>query len=160
MTKEQADIKPEYEKIRLKYKELPGYEEINREFELGFIEKINDLPKQIRRKINERIILFSRIIENIIYPSMQNILSSYESATFNEKDKEEFSKLHKKLMVLERKNLLLDIKACGEKEDIQMILDVLKQWKEFKDETINVATRMYEAWQKEAPKDNFEKYFG
>ncbi len=158
MAKDDFDIKAEYEKLKHKYKELPPFEEINNNFELIAIDKPGFRSRQIRRLMHDRVIFFCRIIEGILYFSSQSAISAYEANFFNEEEKEEISKIHKRLMIYERESLCLDVNS-NENSDIEYIIKLSKEWNELKKELDKIANKMKDCWQKEL-KEESEKYFG
>ncbi|KHO53984.1 hypothetical protein J4476_02775 [Candidatus Woesearchaeota archaeon] len=154
---ENFDIKTEYEKISKKYK-LPEFEKINDDFEIDFIEKKEFLTRAIRRRMNDKLLFFARIIENVIYPNSHSQIIAYENSVFSEERKLELVKVHKQLMIFERRSLLLDIETAEEK-DIEYIRDLLLRWEEFKNELKEVAETMQESW-KTNIEEKEERYFG
>ena len=94
-----VNVKEEYNK--LKYK-LPKFEELNNDFEIDFIKEKIFLIRQVRRKINEKVIFFCRIIEGLLYPTQQHIINVTEIKNFSDEKKKEIEKIYKKLMVYER----------------------------------------------------------
>lgn len=158
MSKEEFNLKNEYEQLRKNYKELPNFEDLNNDFELDAIDKPGFLHRQIRRRLNDKVIFFCKIVENLIYPSMQSTIGAYESNFFNDTERDQLVKLHKTLMVYERRALGLDVET-GEEGDIQFILDLVKEFGNFKLELIKVVSKMTDTWKKEL-EDDGERYFG
>jgi len=155
MEKEKINLKEEYKKLKFK---LPNFNELNDEFELNNIKEKDFLLRQIRRRLNEKIIFYCRIIEGLIYPNTGNLIGAHEIKSFNEEEKKEISELHKKLMVFERRSLKLDVNP-NEVEDGKYINDVFNSWKNFKEKMIKITEIMQSSWKKEesSKKDN---YFG
>lgn len=159
MTKQEFDIKQEYGKLCNRFKDLPSFDWLNKEFEIWTIEKPGMLTRQIRRRLNERLIFLCRILENLIYPSLQNVLSSYESNFFSDDEKKSFMELHRKLMVFERQNMLLDVNCNTEEDDVDFIISLVKEWAGFKSEVSKIIVKMEDSWRKEI-KEEGEEYFG
>ena len=151
----EINLKEEYQKIKHK---LPKFEEINEDFEIEFIKEKNFLLRQIRRRISEKIIFFCRIIEGLVYPTQQHIITATEVKAFSEERKKEIEKIYKELMYLEREFLLLDV-FPDDKKDAEFINNVFSYWKKIKKEMKEVVHVMKESWKKEykSEKDN---YFG
>ena len=82
----EINLKEEYQKIKHK---LPKFEEINEDFEIEFIKEKNFLLRQIRRRMSEKIIFFCRIIEGLVYPTQQHIITATEVKAFSEERKKE-----------------------------------------------------------------------
>src|SRR3990167_8669232 len=123
MAKENFDIETEYIKLRKKFKYLPNFDLVNKDFEISLIDKNSFIIRSIRRKINDKVIFFCRIIENILYPSLQSAISGYDE------------------------------------EDVKYIIEVNKQWQDFKKELLVIIEKMKDVW-KEETKDEEEGYFG
>ncbi len=158
MEKENINIKEEYEKLKHK---LPEFNRLNEEFEVSRIEseyKKEFLLRDIRRKINDKLIFFCRIIEGLLFPTHANIISMLESKFFDENTKKRVLDLYKQLMIFERESLRLDIIPDDEK-DARYINDVFNKWLEYKKEMKNIVDIMQDAWRKEE-KIIPDNYFG
>lgn len=149
------NIKEEYN--NLKYK-LPSFEEINEDFELDFIKEKQFILRQIRRRMNEKVIFFCKIIEGLLYPTQQHIINATEIQNFSDDKKNKINKIHKELMYYERESLLLDV-APEDKKDAEFINNVFHFWKKVKGDVKDIVRTMQESWRKEyiSKKDN---YFG
>lgn len=155
--KEEFDIIKEYEKIQKKFK-LPEFEELNKEFELEALDKKEFLMRAVRRRMNDKVIFFCRIIENVIYPNGQSQISTYEAGFFDDDKKNELAKLHNKLMIFERQSLLLDI-TPEDNGDAEYIKTLTGGWKNFKSELKEVVLTMENSW-KNTVEEKEERYFG
>lgn len=156
---DKQDILKEYKTLQGKYKELPNFEDLDKEFELSNIDKKEFLTRLIRRKMNDKLIFFCRILEGILYPTERSPLSAYESQFFDEQTKQELAKTHKLMMIYERKSLLLDVDV-SEQKDIDFILELWKAWTSFKGELSQTVGKMEKSWGQEMKKDKGEGYFG
>ena len=152
---EKLNIKEEYDK--LKYK-LPKFNDINNEFELEFIKEKPFILRQIRRRMNEKVIFFCRIIEGLLYPTQQHIINVTEVKNFSEEKKKEAHKIYKKLMQYERQSLLLDV-TPNDKGDVKFINDVFDFWKKIKKDMESIVKLMQESWKKEFSSEK-NNYFG
>ena len=153
MTK--INIKEEYEK--LKYK-LPKFDGLDEEFEISSIKHKEFLLRGIRRKMNEKVIFFCRIIESLLYPTTNHIINMNEIKEFNEEDKKDIEDLYKKLMIFERDSLITDVEP-DEKKDVDYINKLFDEWGSLKRDILKITKKMRESWLKEERirKDN---YFG
>lgn len=144
MKKDKFNLKQEYS--NLKYK-LPKFDDLDYEFEISLanIKNKEFLLRNIRRRINDKIILFCRIIENLIYPNQNNLITMFELKSFSEEEKDNMLKLYKRLMKFERKSLILDVNP-DDKEDFEYINNVYRLWKEFKDEILKITEKMERSW--------------
>ena len=150
-----VNVKEEYNKLNYK---LPKFEELNNDFEIDFIKEKIFLIRQVRRKINEKVIFFCRIIEGLLYPTQQHIINVTEIKNFSDEKKKEIEKIYKKLMVYERQSLLLDVYP-DDKKDAEFINDVFNFWKKIKKEMEEVVVLMKETWKKEFSQEK-NNYFG
>lgn len=152
---DKVNIKEEYNK--LKYK-LPKFGDINNEFELEFIKDKPFLLRQVRRRMNEKVIFFCRIIEGLLYPTQQHIINVTEVKNFSEDKKKDAHKIYKGLMQYERQSLLLDV-TPNDKEDVKFINDVFNFWKRTKQQMESIVKLMKESWKKEFSSEK-NNYFG
>ena len=157
MKDEKFDIKEEYTKLKLP---LPRFEDLDNEFEISNanIKNKNFLLRNIRRRVNEKVIFYCRIIEGLLYPNSNNIIGMIEIKFFDEEEKNEISKLYKKLMQFERESLAIDVNP-DDKKDVEYINTVFKQWRQYKEDLIKITRKMKDSWkmQEETTKDS---YFG
>lgn len=152
------NIENEYNELRKKYKNLPNFNTLNEEFELWSIDKKPFISRAVRRRLNEKLIFYCRVLEGVLFPTGQSHISNYESDSFPEEEKEKFHRLYKELMVFERKSLLLDVEP-NEKEDINFIINLTKKWPSFKSEVKTATKKMVNIW--DTSKSEVEEhYFG
>src|SRR3989344_9387967 len=157
MEDEKFDIKAEYNKLKHK---LPKFDDLDGEFELSAanIKDNNFLIRNIRRRLNDKVIFYCRIIEGLLYPNQSSFIGMVEVKAFNEQEKQKISKLYKKLMVYERESLNIDVNP-DEKKDTEFINSLFKEWKKFKEEMITISRKMKDAWHLEE-KEEKDVYFG
>ena len=140
------DLKEAYGKMKHK---LPDFELLISEFEVSFIDyKLKDdrlLLTSIRRKINEKVIFYCRIIEGLLYPHQPNIITMMELNSFNEEEKKKVHELYKKMMYYERESLKLDV-MFDEKKNVEFINLVFGLWKEYGREMKWIVERMQKSW--------------
>ena len=155
MEKDDFNVEEEYKK--LKYK-LPDFKNLDNEFEISFIKEKPLLLKSIRRRVTEKIILCCRIIESLIYPTQSNIITATEAKNFNEDQKKKMEHIYRKLMILERDSLMLDIDP-SDKNDVSYINKVFNYWSKLKKEMIMIIGIMKKSWFEEEKLDK-NNYFG
>ena len=157
MDEKKFDIKEEYNKSKHK---LPDFESLDEEFEitLANIKESKFLIRNIRRRINDRIIFYCRIIEQLIYPNSGNFIGMFEIKSFSEEEKQKMSEEYKKLMMYERESLMLDV-SPDEKKEVDYINKIWKDWPSLKKTLIKISEKMKDSWNS---KDKSEKdnYFG
>ena len=145
MSEEKINIEKEYKS--LKYK-LPDFKKLDNEFEISTIQGIDNnkfILRFIRRKMNEKIIFFCRIIESILYPSQPNIITMVESKAFTEEEKQSISEFYKKLMHYEKESINLDVDE-NESLTVKYINDVEKIWPEVKKQVLEMTKKMQNSW--------------
>ena len=158
MEKEKINLREEYSKLKFK---LPNFDKLNEEFEITRHEsdyKKEFLLRDIRRKVNDKIIFFCRIIESLLFPTNANIISMHEAKYFDDENKKKISDLYKQLMIFERESLRLDI-IPDEEKDVKYINDVFNKWLEYRKEMKSIIDIMQDAWRKEE-KVISDSYFG
>lgn len=157
MEEDKFDIKEGYNKLKHK---LPKFEDIDNEFELSTA-NIKDeafLIRSVRRRLNDKIIFYCRIIEGLLYPNTNNFIGMMEVKAFDDSEKTKMTKIYKKLMEFERESLSIDVNP-DEKKDFDFINRLFKEWKNFKEELINITKKMKNSWHLEE-KEEKDVYFG
>ena len=71
-----------YKKLQKKYA-LPNYKELNKNFEIAYIEDPFFLLRSIRRRIHEKIVFFAKVSEKILFPNQTLMIEMYESKFFS-----------------------------------------------------------------------------
>ena len=151
-----ADINIEEEYKKLKYN-LPDFKKLDEEFEISNIQGLEDkkfLLRFIRRKVNEKIIFFCRIIESILYPQSPNYISMVESRIFTEEEKQNMAELYKKLMHYEKESLILDVES-DDKQSTKYINEVLNDWTEIKKQLVEITRKMQKSWNEQEKRETY-----
>ena len=155
------NLKKAYEGYNKKYPELPSFEEMNIEFELSlhdFKEEEEFLLKQIRRRIQEKVVYYCRLIEGVLYPNSSPLLM-LETNNFSKEYKEDLFNLYKKIMFLERNYTVLNLGASME-EEAKYIQETYNKMLEFKPILIDLAKETRAFWKKESKKEMEDAFFG
>ena len=155
------NLKEEYEKIR-KNNKLPSYEDLDKEFELLYVTKLEEIKfplRFIRRRMNDKLAWFCNMLQNIIQPNPGSIIGLEESKFFSNEDKEKMIKLLKELMYIERESLVLDI-IYDEKKDVEYINNVFSKWENIRKEISHFSEILKKGWKAEIKKESKEQYFG
>lgn len=153
------DIEMEYKNLS-KLFNLPKFSELNNEFEIHSIDKPDFVLRNLRRKMHEKVEFFSKIIESIIHPSGESIIHSYESDFFSEEEKNKLTDIHKKLLIYERKSILLDIGSSEENEAV-FINNLFSEWNSIKSDLKNIMNKLISGWDNESSdSDSGGRYFG
>src|SRR3989344_8669954 len=97
MEEDKFDIKEKYNKLKQK---LPKFEDLDNEFELSTanIKDAAFLTRSIRRRLNDKVIFYCRIVEGLLYPNTNNFIGMMEVKVFDEGEKTKMTKIYKKLM--------------------------------------------------------------
>ena len=157
MKEDKFNIKEEYNNLKHK---LPKFEDLDEEFEISIanIKEKAFLSRSIRRRLNDKVIFYCRIIEGLIYPNPNNMIGMFEIKSFSEDEKQILNDYYKKLMKYERESLSLDVNPDG-KKDAEYINNLFKEWQYFKKYLIAVTDKMKSSWQTE-DKPFRDNYFG
>jgi len=138
-------IEKEYDKLRKKYK-LPKLEDMQKEF-LFRIEDISPEPgmphiHSVVYEINKLLGAVARDTSSLL--TAGSFCCMHEIKTFSRSEKERSFELYKKVQKLiwkSRVDLLTGEEACA-----KWILNVWKEWKHIKKETLWFNKKMYGAW--------------
>lgn len=153
-----------YQKLHQELKEtikqykLPSFNDLDREFDISNIEHDGNVLRAIRRKMVEKIELFCKIIESLMFPDASSLSSIQESKILDDDTRQNMLNLFKKLMIYDRISLSLEIEN-DEKKNIKFIQDLFAEWKEFKPQLMVIVKNMTDAWSKDDESIE-EKYFG
>ena len=154
------DLKKRYNEIAKK-KNLPSWEELDSEYELGHIGPIMEVSfplRFVRRRIGDRFAWAANFLQGLLQPNPSSVVSMQESKFFTELDRKKVVELLKGLMHLERINLSLDI-ANNDEDSVKWIKDAHKKWVESKKDLTNLTEKMKTGW-KEEVKAGKGAYFG
>ncbi len=152
-----SKMKKLYETLRKKYK-LPGFDELDSDFEIGLIEAESNLLREIRKQIGEKVRDVSSIFQTVLQPDT-NLVDLYESRVFDEAEKQRLFELFKKLMVVDRTLIELAIEN-DEKLDAAFIKSFAAEWKKTKPELLRFVRRLRDYWEKETDEGEAAGYMG
>ena len=154
------DIKKEYDVFVKKYK-LPSYEGLDKEFELLYFQNVIEIKyplRFVRRRILDKINWFLGFLQGLIQPNPGSLISLEESRFFTQEEKDKVVALIKKLIILQREGLLLDIDS-DEKKDSEFIKEAFDKWMKHKKEIFSINVKIKEGWESEV-KEERGQYFG
>jgi len=155
------DLKKKYEVLRKKYN-LPRYKDLDDEFELfyiGKIQEINNVLGFIRRRICDKIGWYLGYLQSILNPNPSSLINIQESK-FLEEDKEKIIKLLRELVQITSFSVLRELEK-KENLEAEFIRFSFEKWLKIKEELIFLIKKVVEKWKKEEKKDTKkEKYFG
>lgn len=147
-----------YESLRKKFKELPSFNLINKEFEIGVLEKRRPVLKQIVKKILEKIQLAIDFLESIVLPDSTSVIEIYESEYFNQKEKEDIFKLLQQLIILQKELQIAEL-ALDESIEAKAIAKVSKAYPEIRKAILNYLEKAKACWEKGVEIKEIQKYF-
>ncbi len=151
-------IKQEYNRLKKKYN-LPDFNKLDKEFEISLIEPHVFSLRAIRRKMLEKLIFFSKILETTLYPNVESLSTMYESRFFSEEEKNKISETYRIVMIHSRRFLKADVNP-DDKTDARLIKDLSKDWPEIKDKVTQLVNKMEACWNKKDVKIKDLIYFG
>jgi len=150
-------IKDLYSELRKKHKELPVFEDIDKEFEISVVEE-PFLLSNIRRKAMEKVEFYAKIIGELLQPE-NDLVNMYECRDFDEDEKERIYDVLKKLMFFLRSSAETGL-ICDEKEEVKFICDFLKGWNDLKPDLLSIISKIKDSWEKETELKEDLGYFG
>lgn len=152
-----SKVKKLYETLRKKYR-LPGFDELDQEFEVSAIEAESGLLREIRKQISEKVGDVSSLFQSVLQPDT-NLVDLSESRVFNEAEKQRLFELFKRLMVADRAMAGLSIEN-DEKLDAAFIKSFHAEWKKLKPELVKFIKRLRDGWEKETEEGEEAGYMG
>ena len=158
MKEKEFNVDVEYGKLKDQFN-LPNFKDLNSEFELSDISEGEFLLRSIRRRLCEKIDEFSNIIEGFIFPQSASLANFYEVKFLSDDEREKLSNLFKRLMVLNRRNLMFDL-APNEKEEAEFITATYGEWLTIKKELLGLVSIMEKSWTEEDKIPTDKGYFG
>ncbi len=151
-------MQDEYKKLQKKYT-LPKYQELNKHFELDYIEDPFFLLRSIRRRIHEKVVFFAKLFEKVIFPNQGIMIEMYESKFFTDKEKEDLLKTYEELLELDRKALALNISSTNVKE-AEYIRTTFKRWPVLIKKSSFIIQKLDNSWKQEKSSLAKNHYFG
>lgn len=146
-----------YNKLREKYA-LPGFDILNKEFELYTIEEEDFLLREIRKKIIDKADSAIKMFDDILHPDSG--FSSYrEAGVFSDSDRESMMMAYRRFMFFKRSSTELSFDD-SEESNAMFINSFMKEWPELKRSVLAFAKRLKESWEKEIPKKEVLGYLG
>ena len=158
MKEKEFNVDVEYGKLKDQFN-LPNFKDLNSEFELSDISEGEFLLRSIRRRLCEKIDEFSNIIEGFIFPQSASLANFYEVKFLSDDEREKLSNLFKRLMVLNRRNLMFDLEP-NEKEEAEFITATYGEWLTIKKELLGLVSIMEKSWTEEDKIPTDKGYFG
>ena len=151
--------KEDYDAYKQKYPELPDYEELDWEFEISEIDKKKFLLRHIRRSMTNKIERLAEILQSILQPDPASFIDLYECRMYNEEDKKNIFEICRKLMHHSRNFMEVALQR-DDKLEAEAITAAYKNWKENKEQVIELIKKMKESWTKDMETKEVFRYMG
>ncbi|HHE36753.1 MAG TPA: hypothetical protein ENL16_02975 [Candidatus Woesearchaeota archaeon] len=146
-----------YQVLKKKHN-LPEFKELDKEFSIGKLEETDYPLRTITNKISERLEHVTKILLDIIQPD-SNLANMYEAENFSDEEKKKIFELLKKISY-HQKELLINDFAYDEADAAKLIKKCFEEWKELKQEFLEILEKIKESWRKETKSRLELSYFG
>jgi hypothetical protein len=127
------------------------YDELNREFEIidNFYSHriIDNYLRNIRRRMVDAFYSFINYLHNFLAPNPQSLIFMQEAEFFSDAEKDEIDLIIKKIMLINRISVKLELEAKPEK-DAEFIRKYLEEWKSLKPRIIRITNNLIKNWEK------------
>ncbi len=132
------DVKKKYGPLCKKYK-LPGFDELNKEFE---IEKIQEhetdyILREIRKAISEKMSAFLRFFETVLNPVMAPVFIIAALKNLENGEKQKIKEIYEAMVSVEIGTIELDVEY-SEKKEAEFIIKASKKWKSIKPDILEI----------------------
>ena len=152
-----TETKDMYKKLAKKY-DLPDYDKLNSQFEIGSIESNEFLLRDIRKKIGEKMGIYSRNLDSILHPEA-TLTDLYESKFFTDEEKNKIFQIYKKLMILNRTSLVVST-VLQDTEEVKFINKASNEWDSFLKEFKKIFEKLKDLWKVDTDIKEHLEYFG
>ncbi len=149
---EEETIKDRYIKLQKSFN-LPSFDELNSLFEISCIDEDEFLLRAIRRRIVERGLSIAKFLGEVLQPEPQ-LANMIDSDALDDKEKKKLFEIYKKLMVFERRSIVLNI-SPDDKKEAEFISSHLAYWKGIQRNLIVYIEKIMKSW--EIDKESGEK---
>lgn len=150
-------IKESYEKLRKKHN-LPDFDKINNEFEIGTLEKDDFLIRAVRRRMAEKLSHFAKFLEDLLSPDT-SFASMNECRDITDAEKQNIFEMFQKLMYYGTLSSQLDL-VCEDEKDANFIIKFFSDWQNHKKGLNSLLEKIKESWTEKESKDFKAEYLG
>jgi len=150
-------LKENYEKLQKKYG-LPGFEEINKDFEIEKLKSGSFMLKDIRRNMVEKIASVIKLFEMLMNPTSAPMFMFAVLKNMKNDTKKHIENLYKELTSVTISMVKLDI-SFDEKSEAEAVKSIFKKWMSCKGQIVSICNSMEDAW-KESSKKSDKSYLG
>ena len=145
------EIKTKYLELQKKYP-LPGFEQLNEEFDIGKFDFNQDtILRDVRKSMVNKFFAILSFTELLLNPSTGSMFYMFLVKGVNSKEKEILDRLFDKLGDIEIDSFELDINY-SEKAEAKFISEKYKVWQEIKKELVQVLDSLKKNWGSRATK--------
>lgn len=142
-----TEIEKQYNELRKKHK-LPGFKEIDLEFEISDLEETNFLLRSIIRRIAERLDFYTTMLEEILQPDTGKLYAIHESRHFDDEERKQMFEFYKRLMISNRQIVEVSLQN-EEMKEASFINNFINEWKKIKAELLAYIERIKASWKAE-----------
>ena len=146
----------EYDVLASKFK-LPAYKDLAQELDFSAVESDKFVLCQVRKCMNDRLVIWIDVLEDVLSPDQARSSSLYESHFFNDEERKTAFALFKRLMSHDRV-LLEALVVSDEKADADAIRKVWQDWQELKKGVLVIVRKMRDSWQKDVAHEDYGGY--
>lgn len=142
--------KAEYSKLRKKYKKLPDWEWLNRNFKIK-IEEDGHILEQIRTSVAEKLDMMAHSIIEPIIGGGENYCCYYERSMLSAQEKTDMFDIYKVLQSLLWKSNSIAV-DFDEKGAAEWLAEVSRKFEEVRPALIKLCDRLSDGW------ENYKKH--
>lgn len=150
-------FKEQYQRVQKKFN-LPSFEQLDQQFDIGSLEESNFPLRQIRRQISEVLETYAKLLEELMHPE-SSISGLYELKALTDKDKDALFDNYRHLIRLLRYSLEIALKN-SEQDDAVFINDLVKQWPQIRKSLLPLAKKLKDSWEQESQEHEDLGYLG
>ncbi len=147
-----------YEAARKKYN-LPTFDQLDKDFDLAGIEHEDNVLREVRHRIQDRLEFAASILDTICQPDPNNVKSMLESGFFGDADKTKAFALIKEVMVHWRQ-LTEATLLNEEKSDAELIKLVHADWDRLRSGLLPLIRTMKSSWKEAESRNEDLGYLG
>ena len=153
------ELKNAYNLFQKKYS-LPGFEDLNSNFDIGKIERDSgNLLREVRRVMVEKVSHYLKLMELMLNPSHASPIFLILLKEINSSDKQVLDKLFSAFIELELSSHKLEVEYL-ELNEVEFIKKIYGVWKDNKSELIKLLSIFERNWKNNSSKNNKSKgYF-
>ena len=137
--------KAEYSKLRKKYKKLPDWEWLNRNFKIK-IEEDGHILEQIRTSVVEKLDMMARSIIEPIIGGGENYCCYYERSMLSGQEKADMFDIYKVLQSLLWKSNSIAV-DFDEKDAAEWLADVKGKFEDIRPTLVKLCDRLSDGWE-------------